>query len=507
MALKMAKAAAAPGLVLGLGLVLAVLSACAVGPNFKRPPAPAAPNYGTAPVQGDLAAADTAGGATQHLIEDLDIPSQWWTLFQSPQLNVLVEAALKGSPDVGAAQAALRQAHELYSAQWTSLFPTVQGGVTGDRSQFPTATLTSPTTAPNNTYTLFTAELTLSYVPDLFGGTRRAVEQAKAQLESTRFQLEATYLTLSSNVVVTAVQEASLRGQIAATERLLDLQHQLTDKVRQQRALGTADDLDLLAQQSLEAQTAQTLPPLQKQLGQTRDALTALLGRLPSDEPRETFTLNELTLPADLPVSVPSKLIEQRPDVRQAEENMHAASAAVGVATADMLPQFSINADVGSSALKLQKLFSPYTAFWDVGASLSETLFDAGALYHRRRAAVAALDEAGAQYRAAVILACQNVADTLRVLRADADALKANDEAARAAKSAFDLAQRQKSIGTISMVAVLNAEQAYRQAELSLVQAQANRYADTAGLFQALGGGWWNRLKEPRYEQFGPTGQ
>jgi outer membrane protein TolC len=172
-----------------------------------------------------------------------------------------------------------------------------------------------------------------------------------------------------------------------------------------------------------------------------------------------------------------------------------------------MLPQFSINADVGSSALKLQKLFSPYTSFWDLGASLSETLFDAGALYHRRRAAVAALDQAGAQYRSAVILACQNVADTLRALRADADALKANDEAARAAKAAFDLAQRQKNIGTISLVAVLNAEQAYRQAELSLVQAQANRYADTAGLFQALGGGWWNRTKEPRYEQFSPTGQ
>jgi NodT family efflux transporter outer membrane factor (OMF) lipoprotein len=485
---------------MAMALLVAAVSACAVGPNFKRPPAPAAPNYGSAPMRGDI-------DSTQHLVADLDIPSQWWTLFQSPKLNLLVEQALKGSPDVGAAQAALRQAHELYSAQWTALFPTVQGGVTGDRSQFPAATLTSPVTATNTTYTLFTAELTLSYVPDIFGGTRRAVEQAKAQVESTRFQLEATYLTLSSNVVVTAVQEASLRGQIEATTRLLELQHQLTEKIRQQRTLGTADDLDLLAQQALEAQTAQTLPPLQKQLGQTRDALTALLGRLPADEPAETFRLEELTLPADLPVSVPSKLVEQRPDVREAEENMHAASAAVGIATADLLPQFSINADVGSSALQLQKLFSPYTAFWDLGASLSETLFDAGALYHRRRAAIAALDQAAAQYRGAVILACQNVADTLRALRSDADALKASDEAARAAKSAFDLAQRQRNIGTISFVAVLNAEQAYRQAELSLVQAQANRYADTAGLFQALGGGWWNRARETNYEQFGPKGE
>jgi NodT family efflux transporter outer membrane factor (OMF) lipoprotein len=267
----------------------------------------------------------------------------------------------------------------------------------------------------------------------------------------------------------------------------------LTETVRRQRVLGTASDLELLAQQSAEAQTAQALPPLQKQLGQSRDALTALLGRLPSDEPEETFRFDELTLPADLPVTLPSKLIEQRPDVRQAEENLHAASAAAGVALANMLPQFSIDGNLGSSALKLGQLFTPYTGFWDVGASLSQTLFDAGALLHKRRAADAALDQAAAQYRAAVILACQNVADTLRALQADADALEASADAERAAKSTFDLAQRQRTLGTISLVAVLNAEQTYRSAELALVQAQANRYSDTAGLFQSLGGGWWNR--------------
>jgi NodT family efflux transporter outer membrane factor (OMF) lipoprotein len=308
-------------------------------------------------------------------------------------------------------------------------------------------------------------------------------------------------------VVVTAVQEASLRGQIAATERLLQLQRQLTEIVQHQRVLGTASDLDVLAQQSAEAQIAQTLPPLQKQLGQSRDALTALLGRLPSDEPEETFRFDDLTLPTDLPVTLPSALIEQRPDVRQAEENLHAASAAAGVALANMLPQFTINGDLGSSAFKLSQLFTPYTGFWDVGASLTQTLFDAGALMHRRRAADAALDEAAAQYRAAVILACQNVADTLRALQADADALKASAEADRAAKATFDFAQRQRVLGTISLVAVLNAEQSYAQAESTLVQAQANRYADTAGLFQALGGGWWNRKEEPRYEQFGPSGK
>jgi NodT family efflux transporter outer membrane factor (OMF) lipoprotein len=232
---------------------------------------------------------------------------------------------------------------------------------------------------------------------------------------------------------------------------------------------------------------------LQKQLGQTRDALTALLGKLPAEEPEETFRLEELTLPAELPVSLPSKLVEQRPDVRQAEADLHVASAQDGVALADMLPQFMISANTGSSALQIGQLFASGNGFWDVGASLTQTLFDAGALLHKHRAADAALDEAGAQYRAAVVLACQNVADTLRALQADANALKASAEASRAAKASFDLTQKQRDLGTISFVSVLAAEQLYQQSELALVQAQANRYSDTAGLFQALGGGWWNR--------------
>ena len=253
-----------------------------------------------------------------------------------------------------------------------------------------------------------------------------------AGVAATRFELIVTYVTLTSNVVVTAVAEASLRDQIEATRRLLELEHMMTDTVKQQRALGTASDLDLLAQQSAEAQTAALLPPLEKQLGQTRDALTALLGQLPAGEPTETFRLADLTLPTALPVSLPSKLVEQRPDVRQAEENLHAASANVGVAVANMLPQFTISADTGSAALAINKLFTPYTGFWDVGASLTQTLFDAGALIYRHRAADEALDEAAAGYRAAVILACQNVADTLRALKADADGLQAAVQIGRA---------------------------------------------------------------------------
>jgi NodT family efflux transporter outer membrane factor (OMF) lipoprotein len=496
----------APRLV--LAAAAAGLSACAVGPDFKAPAAPDASGYGGASAQGQTAAADdTGGGAAQRFVAGADIPAQWWTLFQSPKLSRLVEQSLKANADVAAAHAALRQAHELYSAQWTSYLPVVQGNFGAIRSKIATATITPVTVSSNSIYSLYTAELSLSYSPDVFGGTRRAVEAAKAQENFARYQLEATDLTLTSNVVVTAVQEASLRGQITATERLLQLEHQLTEAVQGQRKLGTASELDLLAQESAEAQTAQTLPPLQKQLGQSRDALSALLGRLPSDEPAETFQLDELSLPLELPVSLPSKLVEQRPDVLQAEENLHAASAEVGVAIANMLPQFSIDADVGSSALGLSQLFNPYTGFWDLGASLTQTLFDAGALIHKRRAAEAALDEAGAQYRAAVILACQNVADSLRALQADADALKSSAAAESAARRTFELAQRQRQLGTVSLLAVLNAEQAYQQAELALVQAQANRFADTAGLFQSLGGGWWNRSSGANDEQPGTAGK
>jgi NodT family efflux transporter outer membrane factor (OMF) lipoprotein len=482
---------------------IGALAGCTVGPNFHRPAPPAAQDYGKAPTSGDTASVDTTsqnvrGGNAQHFVASMDIPAQWWTLFRSDELDQMVMLALKGNPDVDAAEAALRQAHELYVAQRAGFFPTVQGNFNGTRAKNALGTIANPTSLPqqNPYYDLYTAQVSVNYLPDVFGGTRRAVETTRAQEESTRFQLQATYLTLSSNVVVTALQEASLRAQIAATERLVQLEHQQTDIVEHQRALGTANTLDLLSQQATEAQTAQTLPPLRKQLAQTRDALTALLGRLPSDEPAQQFTLDKLTLPVNLPVSLPSRLVEQRPDVRQAQANLHAASAQVGVALANMLPQFEIDAGAGTTALALHGLFGPYTGFWNVGGSLTQTLFDAGALRHRKRAADAALDEAAAQYRAAVILACQNVADTLHALQGDAETLVASAQAERAAAGSFELARGQVQLGAISNVSLLNAEQTYLQAELTLVQAQANRYSDTAALFQALGGGWWNRPED-----------
>jgi NodT family efflux transporter outer membrane factor (OMF) lipoprotein len=480
-----------------LASMLLLLGACAVGPNFKRPAPPADAGYGAAPAQGSTAAvagsSPGGSGAAQHFVSGEELPGEWWLVFRSQQLSDLVAETLRANPNMAAAHAALREAQHLYVAQRATLFPSVQAGFAATRSKLPSATLTPPTVATANIYNLYTAQLSLSYTLDVFGGVRRQLELAGTQVDTARYQLIATDLTLSSNAVVIAITEASLRGQIGATERILSLQRQLTETARAQRKLGTASDVELLPQEAAEAQTAATLPPLQKQLAQTRDALTALLGRLPAEEPATTFHLGDLTLPEDLPVSIPSRLVAQRPDVLQAEANLHAASAQVGISIADMLPQFQISADTGSAALAISQLFKPYTDFWDLGASLTQTLFNAGALVYRHKAADDALDAAGAEYRAAVIVACQNVADTLHALQADAEALKATAEARRAARAAFELAQQQQKLGTISEVALVSAEQTYRQAEIALVQAQANRYMDTAALFQALGGGWWNR--------------
>ena len=479
-------------------LAAAALSSCAVGPDFKRPDPPAAESYTKDKVEAQplvLAADDRTG---QRFVGGADIPDQWWELFQSPDLSRLVQQSLKANPTIDAAKATLRQAREARLAQWAAFLPTVSGSFSATRQKSATSSTASPATLANGglpppIFNFYTAQLGLFYAPDVFGGTRRAYESVEAQEENARFELLAADLTLTSNVVATAIQEASLRAQIAATERLIAVQKELTHVAREQRGIGTAAGLDLLAQEAAEAQTEASLPPLQKQLELGRDSLAALVGSLPSNEPDETFRLDGLTLPHDLPVSVPSKLVEQRPDVRAAEATLHSATAQVGVAVANMLPQFGITAQTGSTGFTPGELFTPGYGFWSFGASLTQTLFDAGALIHKHREAEAAMDAAAAQYRSTVIGAFQNVADTLHALQTDAAGVTADQKAERAAKDAFEIARRQYGLGTISHVALLNAEQTDLQAELALVQAQAGRLSDTAGLFQALGGGWWNR--------------
>ena len=471
---------------------LTVAPGCAVGPDFQRPAAPAVNGYAREPLPAKTAAAEIVGGEEQHFAADEDISEQWWTLFQSPQLNALVEKALKASPTLVAAQAALRQAVELVYAQQGAFFPTLQAGFVPSRQKTSNA-LSPPLSTDQLLYNLFTTQVTVGFTPDVFGLNRRQVESLQAQANSQRFQLQAAYVTLTSNVVSAAVQEASLREQIAAEQGIVAIITKSLELMRQQFELGYAARLDVAAQESALAQAQQALRPLQKQLAQNRDLLIALAGGFPSEDLEETFDLAALRLPQELPLSLPSKLVEQRPDVRAAEEQMHAASAAIGVAVANRLPQFTINAAYGGTATQFGQMFANGNPFWSVAGNAMQTLFAGGTLLHQQRAAEAAFDQAAAQYRSTVITAFQNVADTLYALENDAESLKAAVAAERAAKATLDLTLEQQQAGYANYLALLSAQQAYQQTLITRVQAQANRFTDTAALFQALGGGWWNR--------------
>ena len=475
---------------LPLSLLLIALAGCTVGPDFVRPELAADADY-TQQAFTRTALADIAtGGAAQRLIAGMDIPGQWWTLFRSPELNALVEEALRANPDVSAAQAALRQANELVYADQASLFPSVGANLSKTREKVSGAS-TGAASAP--ILTLSSASLNVSYAPDVFGGTRRQIESSTAQAQYQRFALEATYLTLSTNVVNTAVNLASLRDQIAATGQIIQLQSDHLDLLQAQRRLGAIADTDVLTQQTALAQTRATLAPLQKQLAQTRNQLMAYLGRFPNQDKGERFNLASLHLPQELPVSLPSALVSQRPDVRAAEAQLHEASANIGVAVANQLPQFSITGSLGSTVASGSKLFSAGSGVWSLAGAIAQPLFDAGALEHRKRAAVAAYDQSAAQYRGTVITAFQDVANVLRALEADAEALKQQVAAERSAQASLALVQAQYRLGAVAYINLLTAQQTYQNTVLTRVQAQAVRYSDSAALFQALGGGWWNR--------------
>jgi NodT family efflux transporter outer membrane factor (OMF) lipoprotein len=476
--------------VAGLGLLL--LAACAVGPNFKRPAAPDVDRYTPHPLSSTAAVPNVSGGEAQRFADGSDISADWWTLFHSKPLNELIEQSLANNHDLKAAQAALLVARENVLAQRGAYFPGITADFSGTRQQ--QSEQISPTLNSNTfLYNLFTPQVSISYVPDVFGLNRRTVESLQAQEQEARYQMIAVYTTLTSNLVVTAIQESSLQTQIDVTRQLIDSNTNALQVLHYQFAKGYASRLDVAAQESQLAQIAATLPPLVKQLAQLQDQMAALAGRFPSQAPAEKFELSSLQLPQEVPVSLPSALVSQRPDVLQAEANLHDASAKIGIAIANRLPNITLTANAGSSAAAMSQLFTSGTGFWGIGADATAPIFQGGTLLHQERAAKAAYTQAAEQYRSTVLTAFQNVADTLTALEQDAEALKAAAAAADAAKVTLDLAKRQWQAGYAGYLALLSAEQAYQQTQISLVQAQAGRYADTAALFQALGGGWWHR--------------
>ncbi|HWY64987.1 MAG TPA: efflux transporter outer membrane subunit [Rhizomicrobium sp.] len=466
---------------------ICLVSGCTVGPDFKTPPPPTVSSFTAEP-------AKDATGLRWKSGED--IAQDWWTVFRSPQLDALIKEAFEHSPDLKAAQAALRVAMENVKAQQGAFYPSVGLGLGASRNK-QSAQLSPVLASPALLYNLYQTQLSVSWTPDIWGANRRTVEALQAQADAQRYQLQSAYVSLASNLVAAAIQEASLRQQVAATQDLIAGQQRILAIERQQRTLGQISGQDVAAQETVVAQTEALLPPLQKQLVQQRNLLTVLVGRYPADQVGQSFQMRDLTLPQELPLSLPSRLVAQRADVRMAEETMHAASAEVGVATANTLPNITLTGNAGAVSTQLSQLFGAGSGFWSVGASLTQPVFDGGTLLHRKRAAEATLEQASFLYRGTVLRAFQDVADTLAAIESDVSAEQSAAVAEKAAAKSLSLAQEQQAVGQTSRLALLAAQVAYLQTRMASITAHTNRLADSAALFQALGGGWWNRPSQP----------
>jgi NodT family efflux transporter outer membrane factor (OMF) lipoprotein len=477
--------------------VATVLAGCTLGPDFLRPAPPNLTQYTAMPLPAETASADTIGGDAQRFLQDADIPGRWWTLFGSPALDRLEEQALRANPDLETAQANLRQAHELYLEQVGNLYPQVNVNVSVAREA-----TSSGGRAVGSPFDLFNTGTGVSYTPDVFGGISRSIEAQAANQENQRFQLEATYLTLTSNVITTSIQAASLSAQIAAEQDIIAAQSQELDLLMQQFELGAVARGDVLSQQSQLAATQALLPPLQNRLTQTRNQLAILTGRFPSEDQIPDIQLADLQLPTNLPLSVPSKLVEQRPDIRASEALMHVASAQIGVADANFFPQFSISPSLSDVSSTVGGFFSGNLQ-WTLAANLTAPIFRGGTLRAQERAAYDVYDRTAAQYKSTVLNAFANVANVLSALTLDADTLKTQLFAEQTAQQSLEIIMEQFQAGAIAYLSLLDAQRTYEQARISLVIAQSNRFADTVALFQALGGGWWNREDAPEIKNPG----
>ncbi len=522
-------------------LALGMLSACAVGPNYHPLKAPRISAYVEGGLPARTIAAPGPGGASQQFIIDQRIRGDWWSLFHSRAIDTLVATALRNNPSLVAAQNALLAARDQVRAEQGSFFPAITGSFQAERvhsglsgGSFSTGAATNAnggvgsgttgsgttgtgtgTTGTGNantggttaagsgftgasgagasTYSLLNASVAVSYTPDIFGGVRRTVENYRAQAQDQRFILEATYLSLTANVVTAAIADASFAQQIASTKSILRAQISGLNILKRQASLGGIAEAAVLTQEAQVDATRATLPPLESALAQERNQLAAYEGVFPDQLHMPDLDLETLTLPGSLPVSLPSALVRQRPDIRQYAALLHEATANVGIATANMLPQLTLTAGAGHEAFSAAQLFTPQTLIWNLVAGVTQPIFEGGTLLFRRRLAIAQMHEAAANYENTVVLAFQNVSDVLVALNYDALTLDADTAAEASARSSLAVTQAQFRLGGISFTSVLTAEQTYDNAVINRIRAQDQRYADTAALFQALGGGWWNR--------------
>jgi len=470
------------------------LAGCAVGPDFRSPPAPEVKAYRADPLPSETIATDAPTGDAQRFLEGQAVPERWWTTFNSSELNRRVDQALAHSPTIASAQAALRQAQENTNAARGSLYPSIDAnvGATRGNANGVVATPGAGGEVSQSTFTLYNAGVNVGYTLDLFGRVRRGVEAQSAVTDFQQFQLEGTYLSLAANVVTTSFREASLRGQIQALEEIITVYQQSLNLVEKQHEIGAKSLADVLVIRTQVATVRAQLPALRQQLDATQTQLAVYLGEFPAQTELTEVNLDAVTLPRDVPVTLPSELVRQRPDIRAAEAQLHQATAEVGVATANLFPQITLSGALGSNAVGAGDLFSSGTKAWSIGAGILQPIFHGGTLRAEKRAAEAGLDKAAADYQSTVLSAFQNVADSLRALELDAENLKAQSDAEKSAQQSLDLVRTQYKDGAASYLAVLDAARQYQQALIGLVQGRAARLADTAALYTSLGGSWMN---------------
>lgn len=466
------------------------LSGCMVGPHFQQPPAPKTNTYTQLPTPTHTQS--SPGTQAQHFVYGQDIPEEWWTLFHSPALNELIRTGLANSPTLAAARATLKQAEETLRAQiGSTMFPEVSAQLGAERTRSSGAAL--GLNSPPSIFNLYNTSVNVSYTLDVFGGLRRQIQVLAAQVDYQRYELRAARLTLTANIVTSAINIASLEAQIAATQALIKAEEEQLKVIKEQLGLGGVSETNVLTQATQVAQTRALLPPLEQNLAVAQHALAVLVGSFPSAMAALKLDLNTLSLPQNLPVSLPSVLVRQRPDIGASEALFKAACAQVGVATANLFPQITLNGAYGWQNDALNQLISSSNQAWSLGGQLLQPIFNAGALRATQKAAIANYEATGAQYRQTVLQAFQNVADTLRALENDALALQAQTLAEAAAWKTLKITEEQLKLGGVSYLDLLTAEEQYQQAKIARIQAKAARYADSAALFQAMGGGWWNQ--------------
>lgn len=461
--------------------VVLTMTGCAFAPPAK-PPAPPAPNHYAA--QSLPSDSVTADGIAQHFSLGARAVPEWWRLYGSDTLDAWVDEGLRNNPSLTATKHTLEAAHQLLRAQvGANMLPSLDVGTQASRQRALGLPEIGP---PTNLYDVYAGQLELSYNFDLFGATRHGIEQAAAQVDQQSYEFDAAKRALAANIVIAAINAASLAEQVNTSERLSTLAHEQADLTERSYRLGATSHDDLLTAQQAAASVDTSLPPLRAQAARARHALAVLMGRTPDQAPSDLM-LAQLHLPMDVPVSVPSDLLQQRPDVLAADAVVHAASAQVGVATANLFPHISLSASLGSAAFKPSDVFTSAGSIWSAGLSLTQPIFHGGALLAQRRAAIASYNGALAQYQQAVLNAFQNVADTLTALNQDALALQSAQDAARAAEQSFTDADARYRLGAVSYPTAVLSEQHWQSAKLAEIQARAARLADTAALFQAMG--------------------